>query len=298
MGPELPISVMAAQLGVEPATLRAWQRRYGLGASARSPGGHRRYTRQDMHRLRGMRELMAAGLNPAEAARVVLAEADGNQISARSSGRDDTAPNLDPDRLRQAALALNGSETSDLLRRGLASHGSCLTWEQLVRPALRAVDSCKMSQAYRIAAEHLLSYFVSATFVAHASRFALDEPSPGRGSVLLACAPAEQHSLPLTALGATLAEARIGVDVLGARTPTPALAAAVAATAPSVVLVLALHAPAAEPLVFDQPPRDITWIAAGSGWANQTMPHGVNLVDGLGPAVRLIQATQTDRVRR
>jgi DNA-binding transcriptional MerR regulator len=302
VGPGLPISVVANQLGVDPATLRAWHRRYGLGASTRSPGGHRRYTRQDVHRLREMRELVAAGVTPAEAARVVLAEAEEDHLPPARPSHADAAPlplfHLDPGRLQQAALALDGPTIADLLCRGLATHGSCLTWELLVRPALRAVDSCHMSQAHRIAAEHLLSHFVSTTFIAHASRFDHDEPPPGRGPVLLACAPADQHNLPLTALAATLAEAHIQVDVLGPRTPKPALAATVAATNPSVVLVLALHKPAAELSVFDQPRRDTTWIAAGTGWANRELPRGVAFVDGLDPATNLIEATRTAPAHR
>lgn len=302
MGPGVAISVVANQLGVDPATLRAWHRRYGLGASARSPGGHRRYTRQDVHRLRDMCELVAAGVTPAEAARVVLAESEGDHLPAAGPSDPDAAPpplfRLDAGRLQQAALALDGATVADLMRRGIATHGSCLTWELLVRPALRAVDSCDMGRAYRVAAEHLLSHLVSTTFIAHTSRFNYDEPPPARGPVLLACAPADQHNLPLTALAAALAEAHIQVDVLGARTPKSALAATVAATNPSAVLVLALHRPAAELSVFDQPRRDTTWIAAGAGWTSRELPRGVAFVDGLDPATKLIEAIWTARARR
>lgn len=292
-GPGLPISVVADQLGVDPATLRTWQRRYGLGASIRSPGGHRRYTSQDVDRLRGMRELMSAGVPPADAARAVLVGSDEDHAPAMGPGLFGGVTmersGLDPGQLQHAALALDRPAITDLLRRALTRHGSCVTWELLVRPALRAVDSCQLSQAYRIAAEHLLSTSVSTTFVAHASRYHVQGPPTGHGSVLLACAPAEQHNLPLTALGATLAESRIAVDVLGPRTPAPALAAAVATTDPVAVLVLALHPAGAELSAFDQPRRGLNWIAAGPGWSNQPLPRGVSFVDGLVPAVRLIE---------
>ena len=48
----LPISVVARQLSMATSTLRTWHQRYGLGASIRSRGGHRRYTSEDLHRLR------------------------------------------------------------------------------------------------------------------------------------------------------------------------------------------------------------------------------------------------------
>ncbi len=52
MHPGLPISVVAGLLGMPPSSLRAWQRRYGLGATKWSPGGHRRYVGEDLQRLR------------------------------------------------------------------------------------------------------------------------------------------------------------------------------------------------------------------------------------------------------
>ena len=63
---------MARLTGLTSATLRVWQRRYGLGASRSSPGGHRRYSPQDVARLRAVQRLVGRGLPTAEAVRVVL----------------------------------------------------------------------------------------------------------------------------------------------------------------------------------------------------------------------------------
>ena len=38
----LPVAAVARRLGVAPATLRTWDRRYGLGPSVHAPGAHRR----------------------------------------------------------------------------------------------------------------------------------------------------------------------------------------------------------------------------------------------------------------
>src|SRR6185295_18248413 len=68
----LAISEVARLTGLSTATLRVWQRRYGLGASRSSPGGHRRYSPQDVARLRAVQRLVGQGLPTAEAVRVVL----------------------------------------------------------------------------------------------------------------------------------------------------------------------------------------------------------------------------------
>ncbi|MEG9227031.1 MerR family transcriptional regulator [Aeromicrobium sp. Sec7.5] len=66
------ISAAADQLGVAAATLRTWDRRYGVGPAERTDGGHRRYTTPDIDRVRTMADLIAAGASPESAARAVL----------------------------------------------------------------------------------------------------------------------------------------------------------------------------------------------------------------------------------
>jgi transposase-like protein len=60
-GPWLPVASVARRLGVAPATLRTWDRRYGLGPSVHETGTRRRYTAVDLARLTLMRQLMMRG---------------------------------------------------------------------------------------------------------------------------------------------------------------------------------------------------------------------------------------------
>ena len=69
----LTVAAVARRLGVAPATLRTWDRRYGLGPGQHTAGAHRRYAPEDVARLGVMRRLTAEGVTPAEAARVALA---------------------------------------------------------------------------------------------------------------------------------------------------------------------------------------------------------------------------------
>lgn len=55
--------------GLSANTLRGWDRRFSLGASVRTPGGHRRYTSEDVDRLRLMRMLTELGLPLGDSAR-------------------------------------------------------------------------------------------------------------------------------------------------------------------------------------------------------------------------------------
>ena len=59
----------AARLtGVPSATLRAWERRYGLVTPVRTEGGYRLYDERGLQLLRAMAALVAAGWSPREAA--------------------------------------------------------------------------------------------------------------------------------------------------------------------------------------------------------------------------------------
>jgi DNA-binding transcriptional MerR regulator len=85
------ISVAAELSGVSVQSLRLYER-YGLLMPARSDGGTRRYSADDLARLRRISELVDAGVNLAGIARILSLEDDNATLSAtntdlRSSNR-------------------------------------------------------------------------------------------------------------------------------------------------------------------------------------------------------------------
>ncbi|SDN13223.1 MerR HTH family regulatory protein [Allokutzneria albata] len=70
--PRLTVAAVASRLGVAPATLRTWDRRYGLGPSGHTSGRHRRYGSKDIARLELMQRALLRGASPADAARYAL----------------------------------------------------------------------------------------------------------------------------------------------------------------------------------------------------------------------------------
>ena len=69
------ISVAAELAGVHPQTLRIYERK-GLLGPARTLGGSRRYSDQDIEMLRRIQELTSAGLNLEGVKRVIELEAE------------------------------------------------------------------------------------------------------------------------------------------------------------------------------------------------------------------------------
>ncbi len=71
-----PIRTISAMTGVNPVTLRAWERRYGLICPQRTPKGHRLYTERDIDRIKQILVLMERGI-PISQAKQVLDESEG-----------------------------------------------------------------------------------------------------------------------------------------------------------------------------------------------------------------------------
>lgn len=69
--PIYSIGAVAAMLGVETATLRAWEARYGVVVPTRSGGAQRIYSRDELEQLRFVVDAVNAGSTPADAHRLL-----------------------------------------------------------------------------------------------------------------------------------------------------------------------------------------------------------------------------------
>lgn len=75
------ITVAAELVGTAPQNLRAYER-HGLLEPQRTEGGTRRYSSQDLDRLRHIAQLLGAGLNLAGVAAVLDLEATNDRLRA------------------------------------------------------------------------------------------------------------------------------------------------------------------------------------------------------------------------
>ena len=287
--PELTVAAVARRLGVAPGTLRSWERRYGLGPSGRSPGGHRRYTPYDVAALDRMRRLTLEGVSPAAAARVALLGDDPVTDPEPPPDLDLRAPERVAARakgLSRAALALDAAAVRDLLRESVTRDGVIATWEGLLSPVLRAVGDRWAATGEGVEVEHLLTEVAIGVF----SRIDAEPPAACR-PVLLCCADGEQHSLPLHALCAALAERRVAARMLGAALPPAALVAAVRRTGPAALVVYAQQPEHAVTgllgAIPTQRPRT-TLLAGGAGWTPSALPDPARYAHDLGEAVHLV----------
>ena len=303
----LTVATVAHRLGIAPATLRTWDRRYGLGPSGHTAGAHRRYGPGDLLRLHTMRRLTLEGVPPGEAARVTLAQPlqpttmptaplpdRAGRLGARPGGpggRVLALPGADGAvrGLGRAAMALDAPTVTAVLRREIDEHGVLHTWDHVLRPVLVAVGARWAATGEGVEVEHMLSDCAAAALRATGDGVA---ERPGGRPVLLACAPDEQHALPLHALGAGLAERGIAVRTLGPAMPASALEAAVRRTGPAALFVWSQLRGSADVRVLETLPvtRPATVVLVGGpGWVPERLPDRVGLAQDLPHAVQLVE---------
>jgi hypothetical protein len=280
--PRWSAGAVAKMLGVSPTTLRTWDRRYGLGPSTREAGKHRRYDSADVDRLRRMLELTGQGVAPAAAAAGALSGA------APDSGGTRATPIADPAAERRGFSRAANRLDAPLMRRLavalIGEHGVVDAWEHVFAPFLVALGERTAELNGGVEIEH-----VATSSIVAALRVGTDVREGGRLPALLACAPEEQHSLPLEVLAAALAERGCTFRNLGARVPATALLDAVALLSPATVVVWAHTAEHARLVPLPElGDVDTAVLVSGPGWPGLRLPAGVERVSSLAEAISAV----------
>lgn len=309
--PAWPVGVVAARLRTTTATLRAWERRYGLAPSARTKGGHRRYTVEDIALLLRMRDLLAQGVAPADAARALSVGAvprrpvGGRQAYALPGPRrqSEIPGRRHVDALTAAMHALDAVLVDSLSADALAEAGAVAAWTNLLAPALTAIGEHWQGTGCGVEIEHLASGVIEAALRRHAraeteahgvtsAECARPVLAPAASApLMLAAVPGEAHTLALTALAAALAEYGVPTRLFG-ELPAPALIAAMQRLRPRAVVLWAfLPESASAACLRDLPAATRAPLhPAGPGWRTSHLPGGAAAVlRSLPEAVELLR---------
>ena len=262
----LTVAAVARRLGVAPATLRTWDRRYGLGPSAHESGEHRRYCPADLARLTLMRRLITSGVSPCDAA--AQAKSHKGSINLETIVTDYVVREELVTALHKAAKGLDKKFIEAALRKDLAQYGVEQSWSEVIVPLLLIVGNEWEASGDGIEVEHLLTEVLKGILREHVE----DIRKPVNAHpVLLASVGEEVHSLALHALAAALAERKIETYFLGARTPLEALSAMITRSAPPAVFLWAQLSKNADPKFFNDIPaiRPMPrMVLGGPGWSH------------------------------
>lgn len=263
----LTVAAVARRIGVAPATLRTWDRRYGLGPSSHEAGEHRRYCPSDLAKLTMMRRLITSGVAPCDAA--IRAKAHEGSLTFDNLVEEFVVRDDLVDSLHRASKSLDKNFVETVLRKDIADNGVIASWTEVIVPLLFLVGDEWAATGTGIEVEHMLSEVIKRLLregVAEIKNPVNAQP------VLLASVGEELHCLALHALAAALAEKKIETFFLGARTPLEAISGMVKRAAPPAVFLWAQLEQNSDPKYFtDLPvvrpaPRVIV---GGPGWDQQ-----------------------------
>jgi DNA-binding transcriptional MerR regulator len=282
----LTVAAVARRIGVAPATLRTWDRRYGLGPSAHESGEHRRYCPADLARLTLMRRLITSGVSPCDAA--AQAKSHKGTINLETIVTDYVVREELVVALHKAAKGLDKKFIEAALRKDLAQYGVERSWSEVIVPLLLIVGNEWEASGDGIEVEHLLTEVLKGILREHVE----DIRKPVNAHpVLLASVGEELHSLALHALAAALAERKIETYFLGARTPLEALSAMITRSAPPAVFLWAQLSKNADPKFFNDIPaiRPMPrMVLGGPGWSHVDCKD-VSVVHDISDAVAEIE---------
>jgi DNA-binding transcriptional MerR regulator len=260
----LTVAAVARRLGVAPATLRTWDRRYGLGPSSHEAGEHRRYCPGDLAKLTLMRRLITTGVAPSDAAEKAK-EHKGAVTIEKLVDNFEIREEL-VNSLHRASKSLDKLFVETVLRKDIAEYGVIASWTEVIVPLLFLVGDEWEADGSGIEVEHMLSEIIKRILregIAEIKKPVNAHP------VLLAAVGEEMHSLALHALAAALAQKQIETFFLGARTPLEAISGMIKRSAPPAVFLWAQLSKNCDPKFFEELPTvrpAPRVILGGPGW--------------------------------
>lgn len=127
----LPIREVVRLTGVNPVTLRAWERRYGLVRPVRSEGGHRLYSREDVAAIRSIVSWVERG----------VAVSKVGALLARSKSPESHVQ-------RNSDSRVGGASNAENVVFSNAEEGQWLEWQARVCQAVAAFNESRLDHLY------------------------------------------------------------------------------------------------------------------------------------------------------
>lgn len=232
-----PIRTVASLTGVNPVTLRAWERRYGLIQPHRTPKGHRLYTRRDIDLIRETIALLKTGI-PISQVRTRLGQGTAEPTPSPAptplpAAELDTWQHYGA-RMLQAVERFDEVTLDAAYSEALSLYPVDLVTVRLIQPLLRQLGTRWRKRDGGIAEEHFFSTYLRNRLGARLHHLASRRARP---RLAAACLPGEQHETGLLLFCLVAAGHGYGMLILGADTPLDqTLYAARAGTCDAIVL--------------------------------------------------------------
>lgn len=225
-----PIRVVAEKTGINPVTLRAWERRHGLIHPQRTAKGHRLYSEQDVHNIARIVALLEQGIAISRVGEI-LAEPDTGEGTVTAAAEHHVA-NGGRAGTWETYTRRMATAVSNFDERALdASYNDALSlWpaelvvRQLLEPLLHELEARWQNLPYADTERHFLHAYLRNKLGARLQHLS---PQPDGPKLVLAGVPGEHGETAMLILALAMASAGIRVVLLGGDCQIDSLAHAV-----------------------------------------------------------------------
>lgn len=184
-----PMRTVSAITGVNPVTLRAWERRYGLIMPTRTPKGHRIYSQKDIALINRIVGLLDRGISIGQASHSL-----GKSVTEAATNQQ---PQDNPwlpyqERAIDAVVRFDEIHLDTIYNQALALYPIDIVTERLLVPVLITLGKRWEKTDGSIAEEHFFGAFMRNKLGA---RFHHRQKKTGGKKLLVCCLPEEHHEI-------------------------------------------------------------------------------------------------------
>lgn len=209
--------------GIPAVTIRAWERRYGLGPSERTEGGHRLYTEKDVQDLRWLKKQTEdEGLNISQAVQLLVQKK--NQSAKRESLAERELKEMDLSRLDilyESLVALDSNRANEALELCFALWPIETVLQDVLPELLKRIGTGWEQGTLSVAQEHFASNWIMHRISQLLRVYPIDQTYPRAISL---CPSGEHHQVGLLLFSLFLRRKGLDVLYLGPDTPVDGLA--------------------------------------------------------------------------
>ena len=194
-----PIREVSRVTGVNPVTLRAWERRYGLIQPTRTDSGHRLYSATDIETVRSILAWIERGVAVSKVGKILARQDERNVLAEPEDGTRNNEWAEWQAHTARAVAAFDAVQLERLYGQVFASYSLAVVFERIFMPLWQ--DLLLRRDAFGQTSEWLfLDSFLRARVLQR-----LQLAAAGPGNVLLSAWPGHCHELELLVAGLLLA---------------------------------------------------------------------------------------------
>ena len=236
-----PIREVARLTGVNPVTLRAWERRYGLIQPVRTESGHRLYSRTDIDTVHRILDWIERGVAVSKVGKILAREQMPREPATASHSDTELEWRQWQAQLRLAISNFDDRALSQLYGQIFSAYSTTVVFQDILMPLWQQL--LRHHGQFGQASEWLFFDNFLRSRTAQRLQLACASPSP---RVLLAAIAGECRELELLVAGLLMSSEKLAVKVLGIGQPLDELTLICERTKPQALVLFSNHSQGAE----------------------------------------------------